>query len=187
MSKKIANPQWPLKRAVTTFHRQTLEQLLTNLQTQTVFPNEIYPGFTKVNEERKRQAHGDHSKGWFSTGEGAKSFQGRIVSDDDAGNVTLQYMYRQYLRFVDIGVGKGVKKDDVDRARNVKYKSRYISRWARSTAGFSSRPGIMPELAHLETRLGTYLRDFYGWDFIETIASIEDNSINKMGKTGGTT
>ena len=168
-----------MKEVISLFHKQTLQQLFENAQTQTVFPSEIYPGFRIVNEERKRKAHGDHSKGWFSTGEGMKSFQGRIISDDGAGNVTLEYQFREYLRFVDIGVGAGTKKSDVDRSKNVKWDKRYISKWARPV-GHSHRPGIMPTLAHEETRLGNYLRDFYGWDFIQTIASIDDNAIEKV-------
>lgn len=176
MAQPTGNPQWPLKRAVSRFHRDTLENLRKNMETQRVFPNEIYPGFRKVNEERKRRAHGDHNKGWFATGEGARSFEGRIVSDDGAGNVTLEYRYRQYLRFLDIGVMAGVKKEDVDRSRNVRYYQRYIRKWAPK-ASMSSRPGILPELAHTETRLGTYLRDFYGWDFIDTIRGLEENAV----------
>ena len=175
MSQPIKNPQWPLKRAISYFHRQTLEQLVENERTQHVWPEEIYPGFSSVNEERKRRAGNDHHKGWFADGSGMKSFRGHIISDDGAGNVTLQYTFNQYLRFVDIGVGAGTKADDVERARKVKYNKRYVSRWDRSL-GRSHRPGIMPTLAHLESRLGTYLRDFYGWDFIQTIASIEDTA-----------
>lgn len=175
MARPTGNPQWPLKRAVSRFHRDTLEQLRRNMETQKVFPNEIYPGFRKVNEERKRMAKGDHNKGWFASGEGARSFEGRILSDDGAGNVTLEYRYRQYLRFVDMGVMAGVSKEDVERSRKVRYYQRYIRKWAPK-ASFSHRPGIMPELAHTETRLATYLRDWYGWDFIDTIAGIEENA-----------
>lgn len=175
MSRPIANPQWPLKRAVSTFHRQTLAQLVENERTQKVWPEEIYPGFWQVNKERRERAHGDHRKGWFADGSGMNSFRGRVVSDDGAGNVTLQYTFNEYLRYVDIGVGAGVKADDVERARKVKYNRRYVSKWDRSL-GRSHRPGIMPTLAHLESRLGTYLRDFYGWDFIQTIASLEDTA-----------
>lgn len=172
----IGNKQWPIKQAVSRFHRDTLEQLQRNTQTQHVWPTEIYPGFKKVNEERKRQAKGDHNKGWFASGEGAKSFEGHIVNDDGAGNVTLQYMFRQYMRFVDMGVMKGVKKDDVERSKKVRYFKRYIPSWAPQ-ASFSHRPGIMPELAHTETRLGTFLRDWYGWNFIETISGIEGKAV----------
>ena len=180
MSNPIAKPRMPMKRVISMFHQQTLEQLGVNMVTQHVYPTEVYPGYKKINEERKRKAHGDHTKGWFATGEGVKSFVGKIVSDDSAGNITLRYEYRDYLRFVDIGVGQGVKKTDVDRSRNINFKKRYISKWARSTAGFSHRSGIMPEFAHLETRLGEYLRDFYGWDFIDTIASVDENAVQKV-------
>lgn len=176
MSKAMHNPQWPIKKAVSTFHRQTLESLLEGARTQHVFPTEIYPGFRKVNEERKRKAHGDHNKGWFASGEGANSFEGRIVSDDSAGNVTLQYLYRAYMKFVDIGVMAGVKAGDVERSKKAKYDKRYISAWSPFTS-YSHRPNIQRTLAHTETRLGTYLRDFYGWDFIDTITSIEDKAI----------
>ena len=179
MARPTGNPQWPLKRAVSRFHRDTLEQLRRNMETQKIFPNEINAGFRKVNEERKQAAHGDHSKGWFATGEGARSFEGRIVSDDGAGNVTLEYRYRQYLRFVDMGVMAGVSKEDVERSKKVRYYQRYVRKWA-PRASFSHRPGIMPELAHTETRLATYLRDFYGWDFIDTISGIEENAVEVM-------
>lgn len=175
MSKPIASPRWPIKKAVSKFHRDTLENLAQNIQTQRVFPAEIYPGFTKVNEERKRRAKGDHNKGWFATGEGARSFEGRILESDDAGHVTVEYRYRQYLRFVDMGVMAGVKKEDVERSKKVNFRQRYIRQWA-PRASFSHRPGIMPTLAHMESRLGTFLRDFYGWDFIETIAGIDENA-----------
>lgn len=168
-----------MREVISLFHRQTLEQLVENYHQQYVYPVEVYPGFAKVNAQRREKAHGDHNKGWFSTGEGEKSIHGRIVSDDGVGNVTLEYQFRQYLRFVDIGVGQGTKKEDVDRSRPVKWDKRYISKWARPV-GHSHRANLMPTLAREETRLGNYLRDFYGWDFIDTIAGIDDNAVEKV-------
>lgn len=179
MSRPIARPRAPMKAVISLFHHQTLQQLVENARKQTVFPEEIYPGFRKVNEERRRKAKDDHSKGWFSTGEGMKSFQGRIVENDGEGNITLEYQFREYLRFVEIGVGAGTKKEDVERSRPVKWDKRYISKWARPV-GHSHRASILPTIAREETRLGNYLRDFFGWDYIETIASIDDQAIEKV-------
>jgi hypothetical protein len=166
---------WPIRRAVTVFHEQTLEQLGMTGDTQHVWPEEIYPGFRQVNEMRRRAAGGDPAKGWFSTGEGRKSIEGKIVSMNDAGDITLQYSILRYMRFVDMGVGAGTKKEDVDRQRKASWKSRY-TKWNRAV-GMSHRPFWRMELNHLETRLGTFLRDWYGHEFIETINGLDDNTI----------
>lgn len=54
------------------FAMDAVQALQANMQTQHVFPTEIYPGFRKVNEYRK-----DHG-GWYATGKGARSFTSRI-------------------------------------------------------------------------------------------------------------
>lgn len=167
--KNQGNPQWPLKRAVSTFHRQTLEQLGMTQVTQHVWPTEIYPGFRLVNQYRK-----EHHQ-WYSTGEGRRSFQGRIVSDDNAGNVTLEYSFLRYMRFAEMGVGAGVRADDVERQRKADHRRRY-TRWNRSL-GMAYRPYLRMEFNHLETRLATYLRDWYGWEFIRTIEGFADDTI----------
>ena len=157
ISKKIENPMFPMRTVISDFHRQTLEQINVNLVTQRVWPTEVYPNYKIINEVRRMTG------GWYSTGAGARSFRGSIVKADDAGSVTLQYTFNDYMRYVDIGVGGKTSAEDVDRAKNVHFKSRYISRWDRKR-GSSSRPGIMPEFRHLQTRIMNYLVDFYGYE-----------------------
>ena len=181
MAKQTGNPRWPISRAVSVFHEQTLEQLGWTGDTQHVWPEEIYPGFRKVNEMRKKKAHGNPKKGWFSTGEGRKSIEGRIVSMNGPDDITLEYSILRYMRFVDMGVGAGTKKGDVERSKKANWKNRY-TKWNRA-AGMSHRPFWRMELAHEETRLATYLRDWFGHEFIETIEGLGDDTIEliKMG------
>ena len=64
------------------------------------------------------------------------------------------------MQYVDIGVMAGVKAEDVDRAKNVRFKARYINKW-QPRSGKSHRPGIRPELNHLLTRLEGYVQSYY--------------------------
>lgn len=151
----VNRPWMDLRRAITQFHKDTLEQLDINLATQQVWPTEVYPGYKKVNEKRKRQG------GWYSTGRGRRSIKGKIVSADETGDITLEYSYLSYLRYAEIGVGAGVTAEEVDRTKNVKFAQRYISSWDRKV-GRSHRPAIRAEVNHLATRIERYLCDFYG-------------------------
>ncbi len=151
----LARPTASLRKTITRFHKDTLEQIEINLATQQIWPTEVYPGYRKINEYRKRH------KSWYSTGRGAKSFRGRILSAEDIGNISIEYKYLNYMRFAELGVGKGVKHKDVERGKNVNYSTRYISMWNRA-AGRSHRPSIRSEVNHLATRIERYLLDFYG-------------------------
>ena len=162
-----ANPFEPVKQAVSRFHRQTLAQLKVNTITQTVFPSEIYPGYHVINEARKATGS------WYSTGEGVKSFSGRIVSADNEQNVTLQYSFREYMLYAEAGVGAGTKRSDVDSARNAHFKRRYVKKWNRR-AGRSQRPFLHMELRHLAGRLERYVKDFYGWELEFRVFDILD-------------
>lgn len=153
-SNKIQEPIFPAKEVISDFHRQTLLQLRVNFATQHIFPFEVYPHYKQVNAARKK--HGE----WYSTGEGFQSLDGRIITADEE-NVTLEYTFNDYLRFVDIGTGGSTTASAVDRGKNVRFRSRYVSRWDRS-AGRSHRPAVMAELRHLQTRLRDYLVDFWG-------------------------
>jgi len=151
----VGRPQMDLRRTITQFHKDTLEQIDINLATQQVWPTEVYPGYRLINAKRKRRGE------WYSTGKGARSFRGRIVSADEMGDITLEYSYLQYMQFAEIGVGNGVKAGDVERGKNVNFRQRYISSWNRSE-GRSHRPAIRAEFNHLATRIENYLLDFYG-------------------------
>lgn len=145
----------PLRYVTNMFKEQTLKQLKANMQTQRVWPYEIYPGFHTVNEYRRQRGE------WYANGEGVRSFEGEVYeADEDTGMVTMGFRFNDYMQYVDIGVGAGRKAEDVDRAKNVNFKQRYINKW-QPRAGKTHRPGIRPELNHLLTRLEGYVQMYY--------------------------
>lgn len=154
--RRIQNPMFPIHEVISDFHKQTLAQLSQNFATQRIWPYEVYPGYRQVNEARRLRNE------WFSTGEGIKSLDGSIVHADNA-NVTLEYRFNDYLQYVDIGVGAGTKAGDVERSKNVRFRSRYVGRWSRSQ-GSSHRPAIMAEMRHQQRRIRDYLVDFWGYE-----------------------
>lgn len=145
----------PLRYIAGLYKDQTIAQLKANMQTQRVYPYEIYPGFHSVNEYRRQ--HG----GWYATGEGVKSFEGEVLeADENRGTISLAFRYSEHLKFTDIGVMKGIKAEDVDRARNIKFKQRYVSRWNPSS-GATHRSGIQPEFNFLLGKLERYVQRYY--------------------------
>ena len=145
----------PLRYVTNMFKEQTLRQLKANMQTQRVWPYEIYPGFHTVNEYRRQRGE------WYANGEGVRSFEGEVYeADENTGMVTMGFRFNDYMQYVDIGVGAGRKAEDVDRAKNVNFKQRYINKW-QPRAGKTHRPGIRPELNHLLTRLEGYVQMYY--------------------------
>lgn len=157
MGKPIKNPVMPLGYMMRRFLRQTLTQLEVNTSTQAVYPREVYNGYAVVNEKRKEAGM------WYSTGRGHQSFAGTVSTSDGAGNVAFVFTYNDYMRFVDMGVGQGTSYEEVDTARKARFKTRYARKWDRR-AGKSHRPAIMMEFRHLQTRIGNYLRDYYGYE-----------------------
>lgn len=146
---------FPLRYIADLYKEQTLQQLQINMMTQRIWPFEVYPGYRVRNERRKLLG------GWWSTGEGIKSFEGTVIeADEDTGMVTMSFRFNDYMQYVDIGVGVGRSAEDVDRARKAKYRNRY-TQWQPS-GGKTHRPAIQPELNHLLTRLEDYVQDFYG-------------------------
>lgn len=155
----------PLRYVANMFKEQTLKQLVSNMQTQRVFPYEVYPGYIQENEYRRQAAERAWMQGkqgpWFSTGEGVKSFEGEVIEADEAtGMVTMAFRYNDYMQYVDIGVMQGVKADDVNRSKKIQFKNRYISRWA-PRSGSSHRSVMQPEFNHLLTRLEGYVQQRY--------------------------
>lgn len=150
-----ANPAMSVRQTLSLFKEQTLQQLRVNMQTQAVWPREVYPGFSTVNENRRLRGQ------WFSTGKGEKSFRGDIKSPDDLSEMVMTFWMNDYLRYTDLGVGRGTKAEDVDRDTKASYKRRYTAAWDRAT-GRSHRPHLMMEFRHLERRLANYALDWYG-------------------------
>lgn len=172
MPQPIQSPAFSIRDTAQWYLKDTLTQLFVNTKTQCIYPTEIYKGFSAINAARGARGQ------WHAEGEGAKSFQGRIVSATES-DWTYEFSYNDYMRFVDMGVGLGTKYNDVDSNRKANYKSRYAKRWKRYGAGHSQRPAIMMELRHLQSRMQNYLVDFYGYrGEIALIKAFEDNDIN---------
>ena len=108
MGKPIKNPMFPFNRVAALFFQQTINQLEVNTMTQCIYPKEVYNGYAVVNQKRKEMGQ------WYSTGEGAKSFAGRIIEAGEGGKVTMAFHFNDYLRFVDMGVGQGTTYEDVE-------------------------------------------------------------------------
>lgn len=145
----------PLRYVANMFKEQTLKQLVANMQTQRIWPYEVYPGYKEENEYRRQ--HG----GWYSNGDGIKSFEGEVIeADEDTGMVTMAFKFNDYMQYVDIGVMQGVKSDDVNRSKKIQFKQRYINRWA-PRAGSSHRSIMQPEFNHLLTRIEGYVQRYY--------------------------
>lgn len=157
MAEPIKNPIFPFSRVAKRFFDQTINQLEVNTMTQRIYPKEIYRGFAVVNQKRKEMGQ------WYSTGEGAKSFAGRIIEAGENGKVTMAFSFNEYMRFAEMGVGKGTSYEDVENTKKARFQTRYISSWDRKS-GKSQRPAIMMELRHLQSRIASYLVDFYGYE-----------------------
>lgn len=150
-----ARPAMSVRQTLSLFKEQTLQQLRVNMKTQAVWPREVYPGYSTVNENRRLRGQ------WYSTGEGEKSFRASIKNPDDLSEMVMTFEMNDYLRYTDIGVGRGTKAEDVDRDAKASYRRRYTISWDRSR-GRSHRPHLMMEFRHLERRLANYALDWYG-------------------------
>ena len=174
MRKPIKNPMFPFNRVAARFFQQTINQLEVNTMTQCIYPKEVYSGYAVVNQKRKEMGQ------WYSTGEGAKSFDGRIVEAGEGGKVTMAFQFNDYMRFVDMGVGQGTTYEDVESGKKARFQTRYISKWDRKS-GKSQRPAIMMELRHLQQRIANYLVDFYGYEGeVKLINTFEEASPIKI-------
>ena len=172
MATKLAEPLFPINNVIRRYLNQTMQSLQINAMTQAIYPNEVYPGYMEVNAARKAAGR------WYSTGEGARSFKGRIVSCDSNGNITLAFGFMDYMRYAEMGVGLGTKAGNVDSARNANYRSRYVTMWNRQQ-GKSQRPAIMMELRHLQTRIQKYMQDYYGMEYqMKMLRTFEGLTIN---------
>lgn len=158
MATQLAEPLFPINQVIRHYLQQTMQAFEINAMTQAVYPNEVYPGYTEVNAARRAAGR------WYSTGDGEKSFRGRIVSCNENGDITLAFGFLDYMRYAELGVGAGEKAGSVDRARKANFGRRYVSVWDRSQ-GRSHRPFIMMEIRHLQTRIEKYMQNYYGMDF----------------------
>ena len=165
-------PKVPLQSMIRLFVTQAETQLLLNMHKQRVWPTEVYKGYAKINEQRKRYGQ------WHSTGAGFQSFRTSVVADTPE-NVSVVFSFNDYLRYVDLGVGQGTHAEDVERTKKAYFTRRYISSWNRR-AGRSHRPAIMMELRHLARRIEKYLTNYYGYKGEVWVGALEDKKDGKV-------
>lgn len=140
--------------------RNTLEFIERQNRIQRMFPKEVYGGW--LQENRKRRAAGG-KLGWFSTGEGVRSYSFKVNSTDNEESIA--FTYNKYMMFADLGVGKGRPKEDVDRAKKAKFGQRYIEIWD-PPSGRTHRPNMMMQWYSLRSRMEAFLQDYYGREAI---------------------
>lgn len=140
------------QQAVKKFAADLLSDIQRNFAVQQIWPNEVYPGYAKVNALRYRRGQ------WHSTGEGARSFE--TQAHTTPGKEAIVLRYNDYLRYADMGVGQGTKYQDVQRAKAARHDRRYISAWDRR-GGQSHRPAILAQAHRLANRMINYFEDYY--------------------------
>lgn len=170
----IYQPKQPLNQVIQEWVNEAEAQLIENMNTQFIWPVEVYPGYREVNEKRKRRG------GWYSTGQGEKSIGGRVAEASNPGNVTVVFHWNDYLDFVDRGVGKGRPSQSIDRERKAHFQDRYIGMWnTRCASKQTSRPAFFMEMRHMESRIQNYLEDYYGYEgSMRTLKAFDNLQIN---------
>lgn len=164
MAKKmLQRPAMSVSKTMSLFKEQTLMDLQVAMKTQRIWPTPPYAQYPSVNAWRR--AHGMS----YSTGEAANSFRATITNPDDMERVEFRFSQMEYLRYVDLGVGRGVKAEDVDRTKDAYYSRRYVTSWRRKAgdnASKSHRPAFLMSYRHLATRLGNFGQSWYGEEMV---------------------
>lgn len=158
----------PLNEVIDTYAKQAITTLEMNYRTQHIWPTEVYPGYSAINEKRRRLGQ------WNATGAGARSFS-YSVDGSNPDNISVIVSFNDYLRYVDLGVGAGTKAEDVERSRKAHFKRTYTNKWNRG-AGRSHRPAIMMEMRHLQRRMQNHLVKYYNYKGEVWIGDIEAGS-----------
>ena len=145
-----------LEKTMHKWGEDTLWALRQNMRVQHVWPNLVYPRYDEVNKIREENGE------WFSTGQALKSLK-FVVKNHSLSNARIEFFFIEYLRYVDIGVGKGRRAEDVPRARKAKYKNRYNAKWVPSS-GRTHRPAFMMEFRHLQRRMAWHMQEELGYE-----------------------
>lgn len=162
MAVKIYKSPKPISEVIGEWMRQVDSEIKANFQTQKIYPAEIYQGWLKENERRKRYAR-RHPKAdvWYSTGDGSKSIEARVINASSPSNVTVGISHVAHMMFADMGVGIWGNYDDIKRQKRARPNKRYLSNWVPSQ-GETHRPGIMFKARSIQRRMENYMMNFYG-------------------------
>ena len=94
-----------------------------------------------------------------STGKGINSFFSKIWAGANGDTEKIEFFFNYYLYFVDMGVGRGVEIEDVDRSAHANWKRLYKV-WD-GEGDRQSRPMLAMEIRHQLTRLEVLVSSFY--------------------------
>ena len=164
----------PIDEKMLKWGQETVDLIRKNFATQKIFPaGEIYPGWFEENEKRAG------TSSWHSTGAGYDSIQFQLLAAADNDLLKLRtldaiFRYRQYLDYVDLGVGKNRPAGKVQRSREVEHDRQYFNMWAPSS-GDTHRPATGPEIRHQVRRLSKYLGHRYADEIEMNILYTLDN------------
>lgn len=153
MAVQLHKPTRPVNEVLKRFAQDAMEAVRTNFGAQHIWPVEIYPGFAAINAQRKKRGQ------WYATGRGSRSFHYSVSAQE--GHETISISYIDYLRYVDMGVGKGRSYADVQNERKARHNRRYVSFWD-THSGDTHRPAIMMEMRHVQGRMQRYFEDYIG-------------------------
>lgn len=149
-----------------------IEAIRRNFKTQGIFPvGEPYPGY----KEKNAKVSG---KSWKSTGAGYDSFHFEVLSASASQNevppdVAVKFFYNYYLKFVDIGVMKGLTADKVSRSSNAIADRCFLESWNPKT-GHTHRPAISKEFEYQSHRLASYMSYRYEYEAKSAVVNALD-------------
>jgi len=148
MAKKSEQLQMPdLKHVLSDFRVQTMAQIMKGYEVQHL---PLTP--------RERMSR------YINTGQGVRDTMLRQFGGDNPDEVGFVFTVPYHMRFAEVGTVGGLRGADVRRSRKWQVGKRY-ARW-NPIIGETHRPSFSPELRHLSRRMGDFLRDFYGQQYM---------------------
>ncbi len=153
------NPPRKPNSVLAQFASETLEALGTNFSVQHISPYALESG--------KKTG----------TGKALRSLETSSGGNEDAW--VLRIRFNDYLRFVDMGVGRGRPIEVVERGRKARHNKRYVRRWDPA-GGETHRPHLLMEGRHLQARLQNYFEDYYGQSFAFEMMTIFNEANPKI-------
>lgn len=142
----MPNMNMDLEKKLRLWAQDTLDNIRRNFAVQKVFPFEVRPGYLEYNKNVKR--------GWKSTGAAYDSFVAQI-RDAAPDHLRMDFLYRYYMNFVDIGTGPGRPAERVQRNTAAQNTRRYTE-WVPKE-GKTHRPVTSMEFRHLARRMTRYM------------------------------
>jgi hypothetical protein len=130
-----------------------------NFATQRIFPFEVYPGYNAKNASRKGNNR--------SSGEAYDKLYWNVYMAANGNQFKIDYFYKYYLNFVDMGVGRGQSYNQVSHGTPASNDARY-RKWD-GAGDRQSRPAVSMEFNYQISRLFRYYAQHYAIEGMLTI------------------